>query len=168
MKLNLQSLFGLHGHSCTHWLRSRTPPLPFPSHLGSYTRALLVSQDRRHVFVTPCYQVLHSNRYWDTFCENQCCGSGIRCFFDPGIRNRFFPDPGSRITNPYFWELSDNFLNKKFYNSLKIGQNFFLQHFKNKIIFNYVKFVATKKGMAISFFSPLSFAAVFGSGIRDG
>jgi hypothetical protein len=34
---------------CTHWLRSRTPS----PHLGSYTRALLVSQDRRHLFVTP-------------------------------------------------------------------------------------------------------------------
>jgi hypothetical protein len=31
---------------------------------------------------------------------------------------------------------------------------------------NYVKFVATKKGM-ITDFSPLSFAAVFVSGIRD-
>ncbi len=31
-------------------------------------------------------------------CLLQCCrsGSGIRCFFDPGIRNRFFPDPGSQ------------------------------------------------------------------------
>ncbi len=29
-----------------------TPQLP--QHLGSYTRALLVSQDRRHLFVTPC------------------------------------------------------------------------------------------------------------------
>jgi hypothetical protein len=26
---------------------------PLPPHLGSYTRALLVSQDRRHLFVTP-------------------------------------------------------------------------------------------------------------------
>jgi hypothetical protein len=34
-------------------------------------------------------------------------------------------------------------------------------------MFNYVKFVATKKGMTTNFFSPLSFAAVFGSGIRD-
>jgi len=27
--------------------------------------------------------------------KKQCCGSGsgIRCVFDPGIRNRFFPDP---------------------------------------------------------------------------
>ncbi len=40
-------------HSCTHWLRPRNslpPPLPL---LASYTRALLVSQDRRHLFVTP-------------------------------------------------------------------------------------------------------------------
>ncbi len=53
-----------------------------------------------------------------------------------------------------------------FYNSLKIDPNFFLQHFKNIIVFNFVKFVATKKGT--NFFSPLSFLAVFGSGIRDG
>jgi hypothetical protein len=39
-------------HSCTHWLRPRISP-PFPPHLGSYTRALLVSADRRHLFVTP-------------------------------------------------------------------------------------------------------------------
>jgi hypothetical protein len=61
---------------------------------------------------------------------------------------------------------SDNFLGKKFFNSLKIGPNFFLHHFKNKLIFNFVKFVATKKGMT-TIFSPLSFVAVFGSGIRD-
>jgi hypothetical protein len=34
-------------------------------------------------------------------------------------------------------------------------------------MFNYVKFVATKKGKTTNFFSPLSFAAVFGSGIRE-
>ncbi len=70
-------------------------------------------------------------------------GSGA--FFDPWtwIWNRFFS--GSRIPNPYFLELSDKFLGKKFYNSLKTGPIFFLQHFKNKIIFNFVKFVATKK-----------------------
>ncbi len=86
---------------------------------------------------------------WD-----QCCGSrsGIRCLFDPWIRNRFFPDPGSWIPDPVsqtpcFWEHSDNFLGEKFSNSLKIGPNFFLQHFKNKIIYNFVKFTATKKGM---------------------
>jgi hypothetical protein len=106
--------------------------------------------------------------------EKQCCGSGseIRdpgsgAFLTPGsgIRNRFFPDPGSQI---HIFELSDNFLGKKFYNSLKIGPNFFLQHFKTKIICNFVKFVATLKVMTTNFFSPLSFVAVFGSGIRDG
>ncbi len=28
MELDLQSLFGLHMHSCTHWLRPRNSPLP--------------------------------------------------------------------------------------------------------------------------------------------
>jgi hypothetical protein len=58
-------------------------------------------------------------------------------------------------------------LGKKFCNFLKTDRNFFLQHFKKKIIFNFVKFVATKKDMATNFFSPLSFVAVFGFGIRD-
>jgi hypothetical protein len=59
-------------------------------------------------------------------------------------------------------------LGKKFYNSLNTGPNFFLQHFKNKIIYNFVKFVATKKGMTTKFFySPLTFVDVIGSGIRD-
>jgi hypothetical protein len=79
---------------------------------------------------------------------NQCCGSGIRCLLTPG--------PGSRIPTPYFFELSDTFLAKKFYNSLKTGPNFFLQHLKNKVILNFVKFVATKKGLTTNFFSPLS------------
>ncbi len=51
---------------------------------------------------------------------------------------------------------------------MKIGPNFFLLHYKNKIILNFVKFMATKKGMAINFFSPLSFIAGFldpGSGM---
>jgi hypothetical protein len=48
-----------------------------------------------------------------------------------------------------------------------MGQIFF-QHFKNKIIFNFVKFVSTKKGMTTNFFSPLSFVEDFRSGIRDG
>ncbi len=40
-------------YSCTHWLRPRNSPPPFPPHLGSYTRAILVSKDRRDLFVTP-------------------------------------------------------------------------------------------------------------------
>ncbi len=39
-------------HNCTHF--AETPQLPpFPPHLGSYTGALLVSKDKRHLFVTP-------------------------------------------------------------------------------------------------------------------
>jgi hypothetical protein len=41
-------------YSCAHWPGPRNSPLP--THLGSYTRALLVSQDRRHLFLTPCAQ----------------------------------------------------------------------------------------------------------------
>jgi hypothetical protein len=36
----------------THWLWPCNPPPPAP-HVGSNTRALLVSQDRRHLFMTP-------------------------------------------------------------------------------------------------------------------
>ncbi len=57
IELDLQSLFGLLVHSCTHWQRPANPPPPTPHsvitpHLGSYTGALLVSQERRHIFVT--------------------------------------------------------------------------------------------------------------------
>jgi hypothetical protein len=58
---------------------------------------------------------------------------------------------------------------KKFYNSLKIGPNFFLQQFKHKISFSFVKFVATKQGMTTIFFRP-SLLLLFldpGSGIRN-
>ncbi len=43
---------------------------------------------------------------------------------------------------------------------MKIGQKFVLQQFKNKIIY--------KERYDNKFFSPLSFVAAFGSGIRDG
>ncbi len=96
----------------------------------------------------------------------QCCGSGsgIRWLFDPWtrIRDRFFSgsgfsDPGSQthifeslVTN--FWVKSSIILENwpKFFSSALI-------------IFNFVMFVATKKGMTTNFFSPLSFVAVFGS-----
>ncbi len=54
-ELGLQRLFELHVQSCT--LSLDPANLPLPPHLGSYTRALLVSQDRRHLFVTPCLGV---------------------------------------------------------------------------------------------------------------
>ncbi len=72
---------------------------------------------------------------------NQCFGSGIRWLFDPGIRNRFFLDPGSQTyifesLLTIFWPKSSIILRK-------IGPNFFLHQFKNKIIYN---FVTTNKG----------------------
>ncbi len=72
-------------------------------------------------------------------------GSGAFLTPGSGIRNRFFLDPGSRILdpNPIFLRNLLTILVKKFYNSLKIGPNFFLQHFKTEIICNFVKFVAT-------------------------
>jgi hypothetical protein len=46
---------------------------------------------------------------------------------DPGSGIGFFriQDLGSRIPNPYFWDLNDNFLGKKFYNFFKLAQSFF-------------------------------------------
>ncbi len=57
MELDLQNLFGLHVHSWTHWLRPRNPP-PFTPRIWAhiYMRALLVSQDRRHLFLTPWWE----------------------------------------------------------------------------------------------------------------
>ncbi len=50
MEVDLRSLFGLYVHSSTHWLRPRNP---YPPSFGLiYTRVLLVSQDRWHLFVT--------------------------------------------------------------------------------------------------------------------
>ncbi len=76
---------------------------------------------------------------------------------DPGSGTGFFriPDLGSRIPTPYFLELSNKVLGKRFYNSLKTGPRFFLQHSKNRIIFNFVKFVATKIGSTTKLFTPL-------------
>jgi hypothetical protein len=49
LELDLQSLFGLQVYSCSYWLRPRSP-LAF----GLISEvSLLVSQDRRHHFVTP-------------------------------------------------------------------------------------------------------------------
>jgi hypothetical protein len=82
--------------------------------------------NRRQVNITPFTAVLRI-RIRDP-------GSGA--FLTPGSGIGFFriPDLGSRIPNPYFWELIDNFLGKKFHNSLKIGPNFFLQHIKLKYV----------------------------------
>jgi hypothetical protein len=68
-------------------------------------------------------------------------------------------DPGSGIG--FLWIpdfkpiFNDNFLGKKFYNSLSIGQKKCYHHFKNKIILNFVIFMATKKGRTTFFYPSL-------------
>ena len=54
MELDLQSLFGLLCAATLIGWDPATPPLLL--HLGSYTRALLVSQHRRHLYVTPWFE----------------------------------------------------------------------------------------------------------------
>jgi hypothetical protein len=49
MELDLHSLFGLHVHSCSHWLRPRNPH-PHPPHLGSCTSSVA---DPVCAFLTP-------------------------------------------------------------------------------------------------------------------
>jgi hypothetical protein len=80
--------------------------------------------------------------------------------------------PGPRIRDPEYvlsgYRISDPkpiFFRKKFYIFFENWPKFFSSAFQNKIIFNFVKFVATKKGMTKNFFSPLSFFAIFGSGM---
>ncbi len=60
IELDIQNLFGLHVYSFTHWLRPciATPQFPSPPHLGSFTRAPLVSQDWWHLSVTPWVHIL--------------------------------------------------------------------------------------------------------------
>jgi hypothetical protein len=95
-------------------------------------------------------------------------------FFDPWIRDPKWVFSGSRISDPgnqtHIRELSDNFLGKKFYNSLKIGPNFFLQHFKNKIIYNFMKLMATKRYYNNKNFHPFLLLLFLDPrcGIRDG
>ncbi len=62
MELDLQSLFGLYVTWCAllYSMAGTPEPPALPPHLGSYMRALLVSQDRRHLFVTPWVQSMVS------------------------------------------------------------------------------------------------------------
>jgi hypothetical protein len=95
-EVDLQSLFGL---QVTWYSLAETPPPPPPPHslfIGSwdsYTRVLLVSKDRRHLFVT---SVADPDPRLGAFLTP---GSGIR---DTGTRmgESHHPDPGSGMNNP--------------------------------------------------------------------
>ncbi len=55
MELDLQSLFGLLCIAVLIFWRTRNSPPPPPPFGLTYEGALLVSQDRRHLFVTPLF-----------------------------------------------------------------------------------------------------------------
>ncbi len=87
-------------------------------------------------------------------------GPGSGAFLTPGpgygIRNRFFPDLGSWIPNPYFWALSDKFLGKSSIILWKLAQFFSSSAFQNKKIVVIPFFVATEitKLTTTIFFHP--------------
>ncbi len=96
MELDLKRLFGLHVHRCSHWLRQGN--LSHPSHFSSYTRALLVSQPRRHRFVTLWAwtsmngSILSGVRYRLVLARRgtikpliSCLDEPTLCFFKPGF-----------------------------------------------------------------------------------
>ncbi len=93
--------------------------------------------------------------------NHQCCGpgSGIRCLFDPGIRNRFFPDPGSRIPDPsalahIFESLMIIFWVQRYIIHCKLAQIFFFTG--SKIIFNLILwYLWLQKNVQQFFFTPL-------------
>jgi hypothetical protein len=78
MQLDLQSLFWLHVHSRTHWLRPRNPSLP-PAFGLIYEGAIGQLRKNRHFLVTPWIRI----RDPVTFCP-----------LDPGWVKRQDPDTG--------------------------------------------------------------------------
>jgi hypothetical protein len=74
-------------HNCNHWLRPRNPPPPIPPHceLGLvYEGARLVSKYRRHLFVTPCCNLLNAKTVSrETVCLKQMPYLGL----EPLVQN---------------------------------------------------------------------------------
>jgi hypothetical protein len=86
-----------------------------------------------------------------------------------GIRNRFFPDPGSQIPDPesythIFESLATIFWLKISIILRKLAPNIFpaFQKYNNV---QFCEIFGYKKRYDNNFFSPLSFVAVFGSGM---
>ncbi len=64
MESDLQSLFGLHVHSCTHWLRPRNPPPP-PEFGLIYEGAIDQPKIDDISFVAPCSNSRDANNSRD-------------------------------------------------------------------------------------------------------
>jgi hypothetical protein len=98
------------------------------------------------------YLIQHSTALTKIIVTYSVADPGSGAFLTPGSGIGLFriPDPGS-LTH-IFESLVKG---KKLYKSLKFGQNFFLQQFKNKIVLHFVKYETTKKCMTKIFFSPL-------------
>jgi hypothetical protein len=59
-------------------LRPCNSPLPLAPHLGSYTRSLLVSQDRRHLFVTSGQYIAPPHIYFiKKYLRQKLLGQGV-------------------------------------------------------------------------------------------
>ncbi len=134
-----------------------------------------------HTTVALWYGTLYMHMYF--VYKMLCCGSGIRCFFDPWIRIRdpekifsesWITDPGYRF-HPH--ELSNNFLGYKYLDSFVSWLKSFSLHYRYlfKILsaFRFCEICGYKKIRQLSFL-PSSFCYCWirdpGSrfGIRDG
>ncbi len=110
--LDLQSLFGLHVHSCNHWLYWNNPKNlphaqspPPPPHLGSYTRSLLVSQDRWHLLLsTVCHPHYHKPRNRYSKYKKQLLSSSLYAFLLYGCTRLY-----TQISQPFPGNLNNDF-----------------------------------------------------------
>ncbi len=112
IELDLQSLFGLHVHSCTHWLRPSNSPA---FGLIYSTRALLVSQDRRHLFVTPWfYGELNPNKIMLIILESCSSQSTLKCIYSLVLEmgQYFACVKGSKIRLCFFFIIGSNCIEK--------------------------------------------------------
>ena len=92
------------GHIWQRRMRWTHPPLPSNAHMWPFPQTFsvsdwlsVVSSLSRSQYSVQQQSLLWISADWVSAVESwkQCCGSGIRRLFDPWIRNRFFPDPGS-------------------------------------------------------------------------
>ncbi len=93
MELDLQSLFGLHVHSCTHWLRHRIHT-PHPPHLDSYTRAPSLWD--------PLSAQKHLQNYWKNFTKKISPAQSIYCAFPNSKKYHFGCNKINRSTGNRF------------------------------------------------------------------